>query len=296
METPEQQEGQAPSELDLLKKRADTLGVPYSNNIGLQTLKDRINAKLGEDAGSEGEGESQEQEGGDEQEEATPPAAPAAPAPVQQPDPAAEVNGFEAAAAVAAAKDTRPPVAPTPAPAPEPVAAAAPVSADAIAAALAALGLTPELIAQAAALRDAGEAVAIPQIKARPGKKLSLRQHLHNEQMKLVRVRITCMDPKKKDLEGEIITVANKHLGTVKHFVPFGAKTEEGWHIPHIIYKALQRRQFVNIRVVKDKRTGFERVERNMAKEFAIEVLPPLTEGELQSLAVAQLAAGSLED
>ena len=35
-----------PTELDLLKKRADTLGITYSPNIGLDTLKRKINSML----------------------------------------------------------------------------------------------------------------------------------------------------------------------------------------------------------------------------------------------------------
>ena len=40
----------------------------------------------------------------------------------------------------------------------------------------------------------------------------TVRQIMQEEQMKLVRIRITNMDPKKKDLPGEILTVANEYL------------------------------------------------------------------------------------
>ena len=39
------------------------------------------------------------------------------------------------------------------------------------------------------------------------------------------------LDPKKKDLPGEVVTFANEYLGTVRVFVPFGEQTEDGWHI-----------------------------------------------------------------
>lgn len=128
---------------------------------------------------------------------------------------------------------------------------------------------------------------------AAPVKKRTLRQIQHDEQMKLVRLRIQNLDPKKKDLPGEIFTVANEYLGTVKKFVPYGEVTEEGYHVPYCIYRMLDSRKFLNIRTVKDRRTGIERVESTWAKEFALEVLPQLTATEIAELANAQKAAGS---
>ena len=128
------------------------------------------------------------------------------------------------------------------------------------------------------------------------GKKMNLRQYMVAEQMKLVRVRITNMDPKKKDLHGEVITVANEYLGTVKKFVPFGEATENGYHIPVCILTFLQSRRFLNIRTVKNKATGTNEVKSTWAKEFGIEILEPLTRKELDNLAVAQIAAGSVQE
>ena len=121
----------------------------------------------------------------------------------------------------------------------------------------------------------------------------SLRDYLIAEQMKLVRVRITNMDPKKKDIPGEIITVANEYLGTVSKYIPFGEVTDNGYHIPQCLFTELESRRFLNIRVIKDARTGTNRVETNNAREFALEVLPPLTKDELKDLAIAQAAAGT---
>ena len=124
----------------------------------------------------------------------------------------------------------------------------------------------------------------------------SLRQHLHDENMKLVRLRITCLDPKKKDLQGEIFTVANEYLGTVRKFVPYGDFTDDGYHVPWCIYKALDDRKFLQIRTFKDRRTGTTRVETNYVREFALEVLDPLSDKELKDLANQQAASGSLKD
>lgn len=137
-------------------------------------------------------------------------------------------------------------------------------------------------------------AMADPAIaKAPAGKVKSLRQHLHDDAMRLVRVRIANLDPKKKDLQGEIITVANEYLGTVRKFVPYGEVTDGGYHIPMCIYNLLRKRKFLNIRTTKSK-NGEIKVEQNWASEFSIEVLPPLTPEELKQLATAQIAAGSV--
>lgn len=127
-----------------------------------------------------------------------------------------------------------------------------------------------------------------------PTAQLTLRQRLIRDQMKLVRVRITNMDPKKKDLHGEIMTVANEYLGTVRKFIPFGEATEDGYHVPQCLLTMMQERRFLQIRTIKDKRTGSTRPETSWAREFAIEILPPLTETELKQLATAQIAAGTV--
>ena len=127
-----------------------------------------------------------------------------------------------------------------------------------------------------------------PKVKKTP------RQVMYEEQMKLVRLRITNLNPAKKDLPGEIFTVANKILGAVKKFVPYGEATENGYHVPVFIYNQLKEREFQNIKTRKDSR-GRVIVETGMAREFAIEVLPPLTELELAKLAAAQAAAKGMD-
>lgn len=130
-------------------------------------------------------------------------------------------------------------------------------------------------------------------IKTHENKPMNLRQRILAENMKLVRLRITNLDPKKKDLPGEIFTVANEYLGTVRKFIPYGEVTDNGYHVPYCIYKQMKKRKFLNIKVTM--RNGREHVEQTWAQEFALEVLPQLTEAELNRLAQAQMAAGSVE-
>lgn len=123
----------------------------------------------------------------------------------------------------------------------------------------------------------------------------TLRQKILAENMRLIRVRITNLDPKKKDLPGEVITVANGYLGTVRKYIPFGEVTENGYHIPYVLYKMLKNRKFLNIRTRKDRNNGNNIiVEQNWVPEFALEVLDPLTKEELAKLAAAQSAAGGV--
>lgn len=124
---------------------------------------------------------------------------------------------------------------------------------------------------------------------------LSMAQQLRLEQTRLVRVRIQNLDPKKKELPGEIITVANEYIGTVRKYVPFGEATDEGYHIPYCIYNFLKDRKFLNITVTKGK-DNRPNIKQAWVREFSIELLDPLTKEELANLAAAQLAAGSLAD
>lgn len=126
---------------------------------------------------------------------------------------------------------------------------------------------------------------------AKPETKQEIRTRLHNECMALVRVRITNLDPKKKDLPGEIFTVGNEYLGTIRKFIPYGEATENGYHIPKIMYDELRSRKFLNIRTTK--RAGQIHVEQSWATEFSLEVLEPLTKDELGRLAASQAAAGT---
>ena len=117
------------------------------------------------------------------------------------------------------------------------------------------------------------------------------RQRKRNEANELVRVRITCMNPAKKEWEGEIFTCGNSNIGTFRKYVPFNA--DEGWHIPRVIYNHLQERMCQVFVTVRDSRGNSTR-QGKMIKEFAIEVLPDLTPEELNDLAQRQAAAHSI--
>lgn len=114
------------------------------------------------------------------------------------------------------------------------------------------------------------------------------------EASKLVRIRVTCMNPNKKGWEGEIISCGSAKLGTFKKYVPFNA--DNGWHVPQIIYQEMKDRKYTTFINVKGPRG--ESVRRGkLVPEFSIEVLPPLTKNERAELMRQQaLAAGNSAD
>lgn len=217
-------ETQTNNELDILKARARTMGITFSNNIKLETLKAKIEAKQ---SGEPEPADDVADEGEDEQE--------AAPNINDVAEP--EVNPL--------AQDEK----------------------------------------------------KVDYSKMTPAqRRTAIRKEIIDKNMKMVRIRIACLDPKKKDLPGEIITVASKYLGTVRKFVPFGEFTDNGYHVPFCIYQELAERRFLNIRSQRNKRTGQIDISTQWVKEFSIEVLPQLTEQELARLANAQAAAAGMVD
>lgn len=176
-------------ELTLLKRRADKLGVSYSNNIGLETLKERV------------------------------------------------ANAMEGSKEPEVKEETK-----------------------------------------------AGSADKVQSV-------VELRAEKRKEAMKLVRIRYTNMNARKKDVPGEFFTVANGIVGTIKRYIPYGEAAENGWHVENAIYKMMKRRTFTTTVTKRDDkgRPYNTSVER---KEFAIEVLDPLTEEEREQLAKDQRASG----
>lgn len=124
--------------------------------------------------------------------------------------------------------------------------------------------------------------------------KKALRKKIKERELKLMRIRLTCLNPMKAAWRGEVFTVANPFIGAIKKFVPYDAKFYvNGYHVPYCIYKMLKRKQFLNISS-KDV-NGKTVVSAQHVPEFGIEVLPQLTPDELQELATAQQAGNRID-
>lgn len=111
------------------------------------------------------------------------------------------------------------------------------------------------------------------------------RSRMKQEAMKLVRIRLTCMNQAKKNWKGELITVAN-NLVKSSRYVPFNAQ-DNGWHVEQIILNVLRERK---CQVFQDEPNGKGGTVRRgrLIPEFAIEILPPLTPAEIKELARTQ--------
>ena len=119
------------------------------------------------------------------------------------------------------------------------------------------------------------------------------RKKAQEEALKLVRVNITCMNPAKREWEGEIFTVGNDLVGTVKKYVPFN--TTDGWHVPAILLQMIRERE-CQIFVTERAKNGVNVRTGKQIKEFAVDVLEPLTPAELKELAQRQaMAAGTAQ-
>ena len=98
---------------------------------------------------------------------------------------------------------------------------------------------------------------------------------------RLVRCRITCMNPHKRNWTGEIISVGSAKMGTYKKFIPFNLDTP--YHVPKAIFEYLKERK-CRIGTTQKLPNGQEINQYKLVNEFAIEVLDPLSKSELEDL------------
>ena len=109
----------------------------------------------------------------------------------------------------------------------------------------------------------------------------------------LVRVKIMCMNPNKKNWPGQFISVANKSIGTIRKFIPFNA--DDGYHIPQVLLTELQDKK-CQIFVNKKTRNGVTMRKGKLIPEFSIQILEPLTAKEMKDLATKQAVRGSIDN
>lgn len=130
---------------------------------------------------------------------------------------------------------------------------------------------------ETAEAQKAGEAQASKQ---------SERLRLKKEATKLHRVRITCMDPNKREWDGEVFCAGNSVVGSVKRMVPFDVE----WHVEDILLKQIRQKKCQIFQTVTNDR-GQKTRRGKLINAFSVEILPPLTEKELQQLKQRQLMA-----
>lgn len=111
------------------------------------------------------------------------------------------------------------------------------------------------------------------------------------EANRLVRVRVTCMDPNRKGWKGDFFTVMNPIIGTVKKFIPFNII----WHVPVVLLKQIKRKKRQEFYEVKAK-YGLKVKRARMVPMYAVEELPDLTKDELEELARQQAMNRSIDE
>lgn len=154
-----------------------------------------------------------------------------------------------------------------------------------------------------AALDGKPDPDAAAEVAARPAvqelspvqKQIQLRNKIRRKGLRLRRVRITNHNPLKRDIPGEIFTVANRYLGDVKRYIPYGEQTENGYHVEECILRQLETRKYNSIKT-KIGTNGRIKVNQRWVKEFSIEYLDELTKPEIDKLARVQLAKQGVEE
>lgn len=126
---------------------------------------------------------------------------------------------------------------------------------------------------------------------APPAPKVTL-QDKKNYARKLVRVRVTCMNPNKREWTGEVIAVGNRYMGNIKKYVPFD--NAEGWHVPQVLVDMLKTKKCQIF--IEQRNSRGEKVKLGkLIPEYNVEIMPDLTKEEMKALAAQQALNHSID-
>lgn len=126
---------------------------------------------------------------------------------------------------------------------------------------------------------------------SKPETRGQMKARLAKEAGKLIRVRVTCMDPNRKEWEGELISVGNSVVGSFRKYIPFNTE----WHIPNIILNHLKEAKCQVFFTTKGPR-GDKIRKGKQVRAYSIDILDPLTDKELEDLAKQQAMAGTIDE
>jgi hypothetical protein len=109
---------------------------------------------------------------------------------------------------------------------------------------------------------------------------------------KLIRVIVRPNDPLKLESSGEIFSFGSKLIDErkAKKYVPFN--NDEGWHITSMMYENIIAAECQIFKKVT--RNGQDTMEAVKIKAYNVEVLPALTQGEIDKIAIRQKATSSV--
>lgn len=122
---------------------------------------------------------------------------------------------------------------------------------------------------------------------------VSKRIQRKREAGKLIRCKIHCNDPAKKEWPGEYITVGNSSVGTFRKYIPYNV--DEPYHLPQIILNVLREKK-VQVFATKKGKNNIPIRTSKLIGAYTIEIMDPLTEAELKRLSQAQMARNSIDN
>ena len=144
-------------------------------------------------------------------------------------------------------------------------------------------------------LKEKVDAVIADSIEAEPNlepaKEKLVDMTARERALALVRVRVVCMDPMKKEFSGDTFTAGNGVVNTQRRYVAFDVP----WHAPRIIVNFIKGKQHMSHTTVTSAR-GIEVKTRKMVDSYVVQELDPLTKVELKELAQRQLMRSGSSD
>tara|TARA_R110002167_G_scaffold60173_1_gene170200 strand:+ start:5283 stop:5888 length:606 start_codon:yes stop_codon:yes gene_type:complete len=134
---------------------------------------------------------------------------------------------------------------------------------------------------------------AVPSVK-----ELTAEEHLskltkEQKAMRLTRVVVSPNDPLMSAYPGLIFTVGSSSINNgrmIKKFVPFN--NDDGWHVPKIILDQIESAEMQKFRQVISP-NGEKSLQPYITKKFNVQILDPLSQGEMEILAASQASKGA---
>ncbi|WMX17955.1 hypothetical protein [Pseudomonas phage L15] len=141
---------------------------------------------------------------------------------------------------------------------------------------------------------EAGAAALKAAEAPRPKTEGELRRDRRLAAHRLIRCRITCHNPNKNDWDAEYFSIGNDEIGTIRRLVPY----EVDWHVPEALLNFIKSKQYQHFYTVTEQTPmGPQKVRRSKSvREFSVEILPQLSEDELESLRKQQAVNGSYKE
>lgn len=122
-----------------------------------------------------------------------------------------------------------------------------------------------------------------------------LRKVVRAQSLRLIRVKVTNLDPSDAQLPGMLLTVINKYTGKKSRFISFGDENDAGQHVEVMLLNHLKNQKFALRKEKKGGQFGVKKYTTKMINKFSIEELDPLSKAEINDLANVQRASNAID-